>query len=155
MNLEQVLYSRQLELQPAPSALTYLVHAPQNGTTIVMSHYISTGGASGFDHLVVANMTRVDGLELELRPTWALSWTLPGVAEANSTRLAMGTGYTGFLSVISESTNLPTTLDVIVNVEIDYYFGSNDGFADFYTVCPDVGGPDSPTTCLNGASGAT
>ena len=155
VTLEQVLYSRQLELQPAPPNLTYLVHAPVDGATIVLSHYISTGGAAGFDHILIANMTRADGLTLDLRPTWALYWTLPGVADANTTRLAPGTAYDGLLNVYDASTNLPTTLDVMVNVELDYYYGANDGFADFYNICPDVGGPVSPTMCLNGASDAS
>lgn len=155
VTLEQVLYSHQLELAPAPPNLTYLVHAPAGSATIVLSHYISTGGASGFDHMVTANMARKDGIVLDLRPTWALYWTLPGVVDANTTRLSIGTSYDGLLHVYDNSTHLPTTLEVTVNVELDYYYGNNDGFADFYNVCPDVGGPESPTTCLNGASDAT
>jgi hypothetical protein len=153
VQLEHVLYSRQLELQPAPAALTYLVHAPQDGETIVLSHYISTGGDAGFDHIAIVNMTRTDGRPLSLRPTWALYLTLLGVTDSGATRLTTDGGpYIGVLSVYDNSTNLPTSLEVNVNVTLDYYYGFNDGFANFLTICPDNGNAASPTMCLNGAS---
>ena len=51
----QVMYGRKLELQPAPKELTYLIHAPADSDMVILTHYISTGGASGFDHVLTVN----------------------------------------------------------------------------------------------------
>ena len=154
VTLDRVLYSRQFDLQPSPAKLTYLAHAPQAaGTvpgTVVVSHYISTGGASGFDHLAYVTITRVDGKPLQLRPSWPLYVTFD-TEDAYANRLMMNDGgYTGTLHVYDGVSNLPSTLQVKVTMTMDYYAGISDGFAGFGTVCPlNVGAPNSPTMCLD------
>ena len=83
MDILKVLYSAKLEIQPRPSALTYLAHHPvaplfnekkdlkdlmrrhdYGKDTIIpynaiLSHFISTSGRSGFDHILKVLITIV------------------------------------------------------------------------------------------------
>ena len=163
VTLDRVLYSRQFDLQAAPGKLTYLVHAPQaseGGTgTVVLSHYISTGGPSGFDHLATASLTRSDGSPLRLRPSWPLQVTFDKYPDAYVHRLKATEGpegdlprhtYHGMLHTYDRATGLPEAVEVQVQLRLDYYHGTSDGFAGFATLCPqDVGAPTSPTLCLD------
>jgi len=123
-----------------------------DGSIIILSHYISTGGASGFDHMLTVSLGRVDTQPLVLRSTWPIYLTIDGTADSYTDRLVTGTAYSGVLYVYNSTTNLPTTLAVTINVELDYYYGREDGFADFVHFCPSNGTPASPSMCLNGAS---
>lgn len=153
VQIDQVLYGRQFDLQPSPAALTYLVHAPLDGALIVLSHYISTGGDSGFDQILIVNMTRTDFQPLLLRPTWPLYLTIPTLRDVYMDRVTVANGtIDGLLSVYNSTTNLPMNVNVKVTVKLDYYYGREDGFADFTTICPPNGTPESPTMCLNGAT---
>jgi len=149
VRIDQVLYSRQFDLQPAPASLTYLAHAPLDGKKIVLSHYISTSGASGFDHLLTVHMARSDGKQLVLRPDWPLYLTFPDTKDDVKSRLVPGRVHHAELQVYDEQTFLPKPMAVEVTVELDYYFGQSDGFAGFGTVCPaSAGALRSPTLCL-------
>lgn len=151
--LDNVLYARQFELQPAPAALTYLVHAPTKSGVIVLSHYISTAGPSGFDHVVLAKITRsgAAGIALPLRSTWALYLTFDAMADRSDNRLTpAGAVHMGRLHAYNETTMQPIAIPVEVSVTLDYYYGVADGFAGFDKICPPVGGPESPTMCLPG-----
>jgi len=145
--IEQVLYSRQFDLQPSPAHLTYLAHAPLDGKKIVLSHYISTSGASGFDHLLTVHMRRHDGIPLELRPSWPLYLTFPDKKDHWNSKLTTGESYDAELHVYDTKTLLPKTVAVEVTVDLDYYSGQSDGFAGFATMCPS-GHPRSPSVCM-------
>ena len=159
VNIERVLYSQQLQLMIAPPSLTYLMHAPYSTVpgaapgTIVLTHYITTAGPSGFDHIVTANVFPANTSNpLPFRPTWPLFLTFDGTTDAFANKLTTtgGTGgnYTASLNVYDEMTNEPVTIAVVVRVAIDYYSGTCDGFAGFCTLCPNVGNPESPSVCL-------
>ena len=149
ITIDQVLYSRQFDLQPAPPQLTYLAMAPSGPDgPIVMSHYISTSGPSGFDHLLTVNMSRADQLPLALRSTWPLYLTVPSLPDSMDSRLRTGKAYAAELHVYDETFS-PSVVAVEVQVVLDYYAGVSDGFAGFGTICPDDQGPPwSPTMCL-------
>jgi len=156
VNIERVLYSQQLQLMIAPPSLTYLMHAPYSTVpgaapgTIVLTHYITTAGPSGFDHIVTANVFPADTSNpLPFRPTWPLFLTFDGTTDAFANKLTTtGGNYTASLNVYDETTLEPVTIAVIVQVAIDYYSGTCDGFAGFCTLCPNVGSPESPSVCL-------
>lgn len=162
VNIDKVAYSRQFELQPALQQLTYLVHAPQftveDPGTVVLTHYISTSGDSGFDHIATVKMLRPDGEPLTLRPSWPLYVTFSKYPDAYNHRLKETEGkdgnlprhtYHGDLHTYDPKTGLPNTVEVEVQLVLDYYSGTSDGFAGFGTLCPsDVDAPSSPTLCL-------
>jgi len=149
--LDQVMYSRQFDLQPSPAELTYLVHAPMDGNIIILTHYISTAGPSGFSHIITVNMTRNDGISdpLVLRPTWPLYLTLPGITDSNIARFIPNTVYNANLNVYSNITHLPLIIPVQLNIVLDYYYGIDDGFSAYGQICPnDLGSTKSPTMCM-------
>jgi hypothetical protein len=151
VNINQVLYSRQFDLQPSPPNLTYLVHKPSYGNNIILSHYISTSGQSGFDHIVTCNMIRDDGQPLVLRSTWPLYLTVPGVIDSNTTRFQIGTNYSALLNIYNTNNLKPMTLAVTLSVKMDYYYGYADGFSDFEDICPtNLMAAASPTMCIPG-----
>jgi len=147
VSIDRVVYSRQFELQPAPQHLTYLVHAPLatlagDTSTVVLSHYISTSGDSGFDHIATVKMLRVDGEPLKLRASWPLYLTFSKYPDAYVHRLKDTEGpdenlprhtYHGDLHTYDPASGLPTTVPVEVQVALDYYHGTSDGFAGFGT----------------------
>ena len=62
-------------------------------------------------------------------------------------RLSLGVSYAELH--VFDAHGLPTTQDVRVAVELDYYSGTSDGFAGFGTMCPmESPAPQSPTTCF-------
>jgi hypothetical protein len=147
VNVERVLYGRLLELQPAPSSLTYLAHYAGSGKA-VLSHYISTSGASGFDQILAATVT-VNGKPFNLRTTWATYITIPGANDNTLERLTLtGKPVTG-LAYSYDANFLPITVTVTITVTLEYYIGTSDGFAGFGTMCPFASGPQSPSTCMN------
>jgi hypothetical protein len=163
VTIDKVAYSRQFELQPAPAHLTYLVHAPlateEETNTVILSHYISTGGDAGFDHITTVKMLRTDGENLVLRASWPLYVTFDKYPDAYIHRLKATEGpkgdlprhtYHGHLHIYDTATGLPTQVEVEVQIVLDYYHGTSDGFAGFGTVCPNnVDAPNSPTMCMS------
>lgn len=144
--IKQVMYGRQIDLQPSPKELTYLLHAPAGSDTTILTHFISTGGPSGFDNLLTV---RKDSTwdHVKLRSTWPLFLTIPARKDSFDTRLKAGETANGVVHTYDPKTGLPYLFNVNVKVELDYYAGTSDGFAGFGTVCP-TSGPRSPTTCL-------
>jgi hypothetical protein len=64
--VKQLLYGRKLQIQPAPASLTYLAHAfggdgDAARTGVVLTHYISTSGKSGFDQIVKVSLAYSSG----------------------------------------------------------------------------------------------
>jgi hypothetical protein len=148
VQIKDVLYGRQLDLQPAPKELTYLLHAPAGTDLIILTHYISTGGPSGFDQLLTVSLPNKPDT-LKLRSTWPLFLTIPSRKDAYEQRLqgASIDPIDGIVHTYDEKTGLPLEMKVKVDVTLDYYAGTSDGFAGFGTVCP-TSGPRSPTMCL-------
>jgi hypothetical protein len=144
VQIKQVLYGRQIDVQPAPKELTYLLHAPAGSKTTILTHFISTGGDSGFDNLLTVTI-KADNLKL--RSSWPLYLTIPARADSFVKRLKAGESDNGIVHTYDEKTGLPVEVDVNVSVVLDYYAGTSDGFAGFGTVCP-TSGPRAPTVCL-------
>jgi len=153
VEIERVLYGRLLDVQPKPPTLTYLAHNASN--TVVLSHYISTSGTSGFDHLLKVDMVAA-GLVVEggdtaithLRDTWPTYLTIPDRSDDSASALSMGeTKIRGILHVYNEK-GMPEERDVLVDVKLNYYKGASDGFAGYGTMCPfPLPAPQSTTTC--------
>lgn len=170
INVVRVLYGRRLDAEPSPSALTYLVHGVGGGGAdgeAVLSHYISTSGASGFDHIVKASLRHdvpgQDGTEegalssssssasqpVALRSEWPTFLTIDGRPDDVKQRLKAGGAPVAGRLHVSDASGLPATVAVRVSVTLDYYSGTSDGFAGFGTMCPTKPpAPQSPTTCF-------
>lgn len=155
----RVLYSRELDVQPRPGALTYLVHAnpyePQKHlANAILSHFITSSGPSGFDQVFTASLTSAGKQDepIRLRKTWPLFLTLPGRDDAFDKRLtAAEPSAAAVLHVYDEKTGLPKELACSVRLELDYYAGTSDGFAGYGTMCfdaPGSKGTRSGTTCI-------
>ena len=179
VNILKVLYSAKLEIQPRPSALTYLAHHPvaplfmnnekkdlkdlmrrhdYGKDTIIpynaiLSHFISTSGRSGFDHILkvlITNSTTSKPLDPSLlRSTWATFISIPLLEDAYAERLKIGgKSYAGVLHVYNPKNGLPIDVKITIKVILDYYHGTSDGFAGFGTMCPyKKPYPQSPSTC--------
>jgi hypothetical protein len=79
--------------------------------------------------------------------------TFTGISDAFPNRLNAAAGnYTAMLNVYDEITLEPLQMAVMVQVVIDYYSGTSDGFAGFGTLCPANEGPASPTVCLTNST---
>ena len=79
--------------------------------------------------------------------------TFTGTADAYANRLNVADGNeTAMFNVYGEVTLEPLQMAVVVQVAIDYNSGTSDGFAGFATLCPNVGGPESPTVCLTNST---
>lgn len=150
INVVRVLYGRRLEMQPRPAALTYLAHSAHGAAgKAVLSHYISTSGASGFDHILTAGLSAAHGADpVTLRADWPTFLTINYRNDDFRWRLKTGDDVDGELHVY-DAHGLPTTTKVRVKVSLDYYAGTSDGFAGFGTMCPmKAPAPQSPTTCF-------
>eukprot|EP00658_Telonema_sp_P-2_P044444 TRINITY_DN3233_c0_g1_i1.p1 TRINITY_DN3233_c0_g1~~TRINITY_DN3233_c0_g1_i1.p1 ORF type:complete len:179 (-),score=47.46 TRINITY_DN3233_c0_g1_i1:458-994(-) len=145
VHIQQVLYGRQLDIQPRPTALTYLAHAPEGTELTILTHYISTSGDSGFDQLLTIDID--PGMRAMLRSAWPVVLTIPSRPDAYQTRLTFDESTVGLLHVYDNTTGLPREVEVRLKVGLDYYAGKSDGFAGFGTMCPDEG-PRSPALCL-------
>ena len=161
VNVVRVLYGRRLDAQPKPAALTYLAHGVGNAQAPgvhVLSHYISTSGSSGFDHILTASITHPAsspkaGQPIALRSEWPTFLTIDGRADDFAQRLKPSGGppYANISARlhVSDPSGLPDPMEVVVSVYIDYYSGTSDGFAGFGTMCPiKPPAPQSPTTCF-------
>ena len=156
IDVVRVLYGRQLDVQPKPGALTYLVHnggavnVAERSAPAVLSHYISTSGTSGFDQIAKASIKSAAGADApHLRDTWPLFLTVTGRADDVAERLKGGeTEVSGMLHVY-DANGLPAEWAVTVTLSLDYYVGISDGFAGFGTMCPNaLPAPQSPSTCI-------
>lgn len=151
----RVLYSRRLEVHPRPTTLTYLAHAAGSPGKAILSHYISTSGASGFDHVLAVELAAVPGEKgavaeqpVTLRDTWPTFLTVPHTEDDFKQRLQAGDTADGTLHVY-DAQGLPALRAVRLKVSLDYYAGTSDGFAGFGTMCPyKAPAPQSPTTCF-------
>ena len=157
VNVVRVLYGRQLDVQPKPAALTYLVHnggapdAAARSAPAVLTHYISTSGTSGFDQIAKATIRAAAGAASApaLRSTWPLFLTVPGHADDVAQRLNEGDVDVHALLHVYDVHGLPATQSVLVTLSLDYYVGTSDGFAGFGTMCPTtLPSPQSPSTCI-------
>jgi hypothetical protein len=160
VNVTRLLYGRQFDVQPAPAALTYLAHAagPDGAGyagRAVLSHYISTSGASGFDQIATARVhmppAKAGGLPVPvaLRDSWPTVLTIPGRSDALDARLQEGQAAVDGLLHVYDEQGIPSTVSVVVSVDLDYYAGTSDGFAGFGTMCPlPPPHPQSPTVCF-------
>ena len=175
IQVARVLYGRQLDVQPRPAALTYLVHANQTAGNssgdAILSHYISTSGPSGFDQILGAQIRGGP----PLRASWPLFLTVPAREDAYARRLTgtetvqasaprpkplwpfappHSTLPTPVLQAklhTYDTKGLPVEVDVMVDVTLDYYAGTSDGFAGYGTMCPmKPPAPQSPSTCIGG-----
>eukprot|EP00940_MAST-03C_sp_MAST-3C-sp2_P002111 g2111.t1 len=145
VDILRVLYGRLLDVQPRPEVLTYLAHNA-NGS-IILSHYITTSGASGFDQILKIVLSS-SAPATTLRETWPTFLTITGREDSMKHALRDGEkNVEGVLHVYDEQTGLPRTVEISLDVTLDYYKGSSDGFAGFGTMCPSTGTPPSPTTC--------
>lgn len=149
VDVERVLYGRRLDIQPKPASLTYLAHSGGSTGKAVLSHYISTSGSSGFDHILKVDISYAAGHHpVSLRQTWPTYLTIPDREDALDARLkANDTAISGLLHVY-DADGLPTVAPVEVSVSLDYYVGTSDGFAGYGTMCPGDQQPPSPTTCV-------
>jgi hypothetical protein len=153
VNVDHVLYGRRLDLQPRPSALTYLAHSTGTPGKAILSHYISTSGASGFDHVLAVNLTfsktsSVADQPLTLRSGWPTFLTIKDRSDDFRSRLVAADEADGELHVY-DAHGLPATHPVRIRVTLDYYAGTSDGFAGFGTMCPfKPPAPQSPTACF-------
>ena len=113
----------------------------------MLTHYISTGGAAGFDHVLTAALVGGDGRPPALRASWPLYLTVPGARDALAERLRAPAA--ARLHTL-DAAGLPATVDVRVTPALDYYHGTSDGFVGFRTVCPnlDPEAPPSATLCV-------
>ena len=148
IDVVRVLYGRLLDVQPRPTVLTFLAHNASG--KIVLSHYVSTSGQSGFDQLATVRMTASNSLSsgLFLRDTWPTFLTITGREDSMAETLQEGeTNVPGVLHMYNETTGLPLEVDVLLDVILGYYVGASDGFAGYGTMCPFKQGPQSPTTC--------
>ena len=148
----RVLYGRELEVQPKPAELTYLAHNAGTNGKAVLSHYISTSGTSGFAHILKvliqqAPKSRSNGVVL--RQSWATFLTIDARQDSFKERLRKGEkNVKGTLHTYDPATGMPQTVSVVVQVTLDYYAGTSDGFAGFGTMCPNKAPyPQSPTVC--------
>ena len=77
-----------------------------------------------------------------LRSTWATFISISTLEDAYANRLNVKGGsskngeYKGVLHIYDRATGLPLNVNVNVNVVLDYYSGTSDGFAGFGTMCP-------------------
>ena len=158
IEVQRVLYGRMLDVQPSPAELTYLAHNASGA--IVLSHYISQGGASGFDQIARVVLTRVAATDigggattttppLVLRDSWPTFLTVTGHEDAMGAALSSTDDDVAGVLHVYDAQGLPATIDVRIKVELNYYVGASDGFAGYGTMCPfgrdQV--PQSPSTC--------
>ena len=149
IQVQRVLYGRLLDVQPLPSQLTYLAHNASG--SIVLSHYISTSGSSGFDQILKVNIHDAktpSRTYSPLRSTWPTYLTMDGRSDIIADVLAKGDIDIAGTLHIYDGNGLPQTQKVVVTVTLDYYLGASDGFAGFGTMCATKAPqPQSPTTC--------
>jgi hypothetical protein len=145
------LYGRLLDVQPRPTVLTYLLHNASH--KLILSHYISTSGESGFDQLLTVTLSSSSS-SLVLRDTWPTYLTLPTRMDSiNDSLKENDMNVPGELHVYNHRNGLPLVVNVLVNVTLHYYIGGSDGFAGYGSMCPygypspQGEGPQSPTTC--------
>lgn len=147
IRVTRVLYGRKLDIQPAPRWLTFLAHS--FGTDdVILSHYISTSGESGFDAIVTG---KVVGSAVTLREDWPLVAQFPGLADnLTVAESALTPGATVSATVLTyDERGLPASVTVDVTVASFYYGGASDGFAGFGTMCwAKPPAPQSPSTCV-------
>lgn len=147
----RTIYGRLLDVQPKPAQLTYLAHAAGAPGRAVLSHYISTSGSSGFDHILKADVLELEhGQETRavLRETWPTFITFPDRSDSLNERLTGNDTHVDAVMHTYDEAGLPLTKSVMVHVSLDYYFGTSDGFAGYGTMCP-TKSPLSPTTCFH------
>ena len=150
VSIENIMYSHQLAIEPKPAALTYLLYGTSSAGYGVVSHYISTSGSSGFDHLLKVKVSKLKSPPIlePLRQTWPLFLTIPGREDSIDHRLRHGESVTGIIHGYDAKTGAPELSHVFVEPYVDYYVGTSDGFAGFHTMCPADQPPKSPTVCV-------
>eukprot|EP00051_Salpingoeca_urceolata_P029292 m.489489 g.489489 ORF g.489489 m.489489 type:complete len:326 (-) comp26809_c0_seq1:60-1037(-) len=159
----QLIYGRQLDVEPRPASLTYLAHSAGEPGRAILSHYISTSGPSGFDQLLKADIVEAAATKqhrggdeeankaraIELRETWPTFVTIPARADDLKQRLMHGDDDVAGVLHTYDSKGMPLEQHVRLSVTLDYYAGTSDGFAGFGTMCPmKAPNPQSPSTCI-------
>jgi hypothetical protein len=159
VTIVRVMYGRKLNVQPPPPVLTYLLH--QTNTTgtgtettppplPIITHYISTSGASGFDQIGTIEMmtAAADATLPALRTTWPTILTVPSRTDSMRDRLTAAAAWTDALLHVYDNDGNAATVAVRVRVALDYYAGASDGFAGYGTMCAIAAPhPQSPALC--------
>ena len=83
----------------------------------ILSHFISTSGRSGFDHILkvlITNSTTSKPLDPSLlRSTWATFISIPLLEDAYAERLKIGgKSYAGVLHVYNPKNGLPIAINI-------------------------------------------